>query len=469
MQNTLTRSNCNIPFIQVLFVHYGRFNSDNSKVNHDISGNKVLILHEQNYHLVGVLVHDGSPNSGHYFSITVCPTTGKAYLCDDLSGDEYPRLISEAMLETAVKSAFMLVFERQLNPTIRPTARKRKSESERDAEQVSNKSIPEQLNEKRPPHEPRTQQEKADDLSAKEEEKEREGKDWKKSESAEESVENGNNKEEQAFCALVKEYEFLRSIPHQKHTAEQKKKYCSVAKKISRTKSKFPHIEVKKSAMTESEKKVAQRQKQGEKEKENEKAADKERKERMRQKQDDEKKEKETAAAKERMERMRQKQDEEKKEKETAAAKERMERMRQKQDEKEKEKERDAGKERKAKMRQNQDEKRKEVVREDDRQRKTAKKAGVTNKPRDGLKAELVLCGKFGVETNSLGKMDQVLNTLIIMKMKHSKCSSWYLGVRSLWGSALRERNRQSDVLYGRRSGIAEIQEARRDSPSAPL
>ena len=423
MQNTLTRSNCNIPFIQVLFVHYGRFNSDNSKVNHDISGNKVLILHEQNYHLVGVLVHDGSPNSGHYFSITVCPTTGKAYLCDDLSGDEYPRLISEAMLETAVKSAFMLVFERQLNPTIRPTARKRKSESERDAEQVSNKSIPEQLNEKRPPHEPRTQQEKADDLSAKEEEKEREGKDWKKSESAEESVENGNNKEEQAFCALVKEYEFLRSIPHQKHTAEQKKKYCSVAKKISRTKSKFPHIEVKKSAMTESEKKVAQRQKQGEKEKENEKAADKERKERMRQKQDDEKKEKETAAAKERMER----------------------------------------------MRQNQDEKRKEVVREDDRQRKTAKKAGVTNKPRDGLKAELVLCGKFGVETNSLGKMDQVLNTLIIMKMKHSKCSSWYLGVRSLWGSALRERNRQSDVLYGGHSDIAEIQEARRDSPSAPL
>ena len=54
----------------------------------------------------------------------------------------------------------------------------------------------------------------------------------------------------------------------------------------------------------------------------------------------------------------------------------------------------------------------------DDRQQKTAKRAGVTNKPRDGLNAELVLCGKFHVETNSLGKMDQVLNSLIIMIMK---------------------------------------------------
>ena len=409
MQNTFTKNNSDIPFIQALFVQYGRFNSDNSKVSHDISSNKVLILHEQTYHLVGVLVHDGSPNSGHYFSITVCPSTGKAFLCDDLSGDEYPRLISEAMLETAVKRAFMLVFERSLNPMIEQTARKRKSEPEIDTEQVSNKSTPAQLSQERPPHEQRQQQaktdglsayieeqEKADDLSGNiEEGKEEEAMDWKKSESAEESEENGSNKEEQAFCALVKEYNLLRSIPPQQRSLEQRRKYTSVAKQISRTKSKYPHIEVKKPAMTETEKKAAQRQNEDKEKKENRRTGDRERSAQRRKKQDEKEKEKERAAANERMERMRQKQDEKEKEKEKSAAKERMERMRK-----------------------NQDEKMKETARADDRQRKAAKKAGVTSKPRDGLKAELVLCGKFGVATNSLGKMDQVLNTLIIIKIK---------------------------------------------------
>ena len=386
MQNTFTKKNSDIPFIQALFVQYGRFNSDNSKVSHDISSNKVLILHEQTYHLVGVLVHDGSPNSGHYFSITVCPSTGKAFLCDDLSGDEYPRLISEAMLETAVKRAFMLVFERSLNPMIEQTARKRKSEPEIDTEQVSNKSTPAQLSQERPPHEEGQQQAKADDLSAYieeqekaddlsgniEEGKEEEAMDWKKSESAEESEENGSNKEEQAFCALVKEYNLLRSIPPQQRSLEQRRKYTSVAKQISRTKSKYPHIEVKKPAMTETEKKAAQRQNEDKEKKENRRTGERERSAQRRKKQDEKEKEKERAAAKERMER----------------------------------------------MRKNQDEKMKETARADDRQRKTAKKAGVTSKPRDGLKAELVLCGKFGVATNSLGKMDQVLNTLITIKIK---------------------------------------------------
>ena len=43
-----------------------------------------------------------------------------------------------------------------------------------------------------------------------------------------------------------------------------------------------------------------------------------------------------------------------------------------------------------------------------DLQRKTAKKANVKVKARDGLKAGLILSGKFGVETNSLGAMDKV-------------------------------------------------------------
>ena len=43
-----------------------------------------------------------------------------------------------------------------------------------------------------------------------------------------------------------------------------------------------------------------------------------------------------------------------------------------------------------------------------DLQRKTAKKANVKVKARDGLKSDLILSGKFGVETNSLGAMDKV-------------------------------------------------------------
>ena len=43
-----------------------------------------------------------------------------------------------------------------------------------------------------------------------------------------------------------------------------------------------------------------------------------------------------------------------------------------------------------------------------DLQRKTAKKANVKVKARDGLKSGLILSGKFGVETNSLGAMNKV-------------------------------------------------------------
>ena len=43
-----------------------------------------------------------------------------------------------------------------------------------------------------------------------------------------------------------------------------------------------------------------------------------------------------------------------------------------------------------------------------DLQRKTAKKANVKVKARDGLKSDLILSGKFGVQTNSLGAMDKV-------------------------------------------------------------
>ena len=62
-----------------------------------------------------------------------------------------------------------------------------------------------------------------------------------------------------------------------------------------------------------------------------------------------------------------------------------------------------------------------------DLQRKTAKKANMKVKARDGLKSDLILSGKFGVETNSLGAMDKVnpINQSISIKtylIGHTTC-----------------------------------------------
>ena len=50
----------------------------------------------------------------------------------------------------------------------------------------------------------------------------------------------------------------------------------------------------------------------------------------------------------------------------------------------------------------------KEQEKTQDRQRKTTKRANITSKPRDGLKAQMTLAGSFRVDTNHLGAMDEV-------------------------------------------------------------
>ena len=75
-------------------------------------------------------------------------------------------------------------------------------------------------------------------------------------------------------------------------------------------------------------------------------------------------------------------------------------------------------------------------------QQKTAKKAGLNVKAKDGLKTELIFSGRFGVEVNSLGAMDNVSH--YIMQSNHLCILS---GVSALRRPPLQEGDRNENVL----------------------
>ena len=75
-------------------------------------------------------------------------------------------------------------------------------------------------------------------------------------------------------------------------------------------------------------------------------------------------------------------------------------------------------------------------------QQKTAKKAGLNVKAKDGLKTELIFSGRFGVEVNSLGAMDNVSH--YIMQSNHLCILS---GVSALRRPPLQEGDRNANVL----------------------
>ena len=75
-------------------------------------------------------------------------------------------------------------------------------------------------------------------------------------------------------------------------------------------------------------------------------------------------------------------------------------------------------------------------------QQKTAKKAGLNVKAKDGLKTELIFSGRFGVEVNSLGAMDNVSH--YITQSNHLCILS---GVSALRRPPLQEGDRNANVL----------------------
>ena len=99
-----------IPIIQVLMVHFNRFNQG-GKIDDEIGGSATLHIQGRVYHLTGILVHDGpSANSGHYFCDVISPPysqTGVAYRCND---SDYPEQISNEMVGTSFKTAYMQIY-----------------------------------------------------------------------------------------------------------------------------------------------------------------------------------------------------------------------------------------------------------------------------------------------------------------------------------------------------------------------
>ena len=187
--------------------------------------------------------------------------------------------------------------------------------------------------------------------------------------------------EEEEFKANIAERDAILSIPNPKRSHWQHARYVSLKKSIAKDKDKFPHIPVKMPAMTPAQKKAAQRKRKSDIEREEEREKTRARMATSENKEKDcarkattENKEKDRAR------------------KATSEYKEKTRARMATTENKEKDRARKATSEYKAA----------------DLQRKTAKKANVKVKARDGLKSGLILSGKFGVETNSLGAMDKV-------------------------------------------------------------
>ena len=116
-------------------VHFVRFEFDGTgrKISHEIGGSTTLRIGDRVYALTGVLVHNGSPNSGHYYCDVVCPPheqTGLAYQCNDAA---YPSIIEEELSDD-FKVAYMHIYEletgNEATPvvnTLESDTRKRKS------------------------------------------------------------------------------------------------------------------------------------------------------------------------------------------------------------------------------------------------------------------------------------------------------------------------------------------------------
>ena len=199
-------------------------------MNHKIGGGTVLRLppdYNYVYDLVGVLVHSGSPSSGHYYSVTVCPPyeeTHKAYLCDDFLAKQIP--IDEARLGELYNKAYMLAYELRSVSTVPVTTNMDPQSSSGEVQAKDTNPSP--------------------------------------------STHAMNSLEEKEFRANIAERDAILSIPNAQRSHWQHTRYVSLKKTIAKDKDKFPHIPVKMPAMTPAEKKAAQRKRKSDAEKEEE-------------------------------------------------------------------------------------------------------------------------------------------------------------------------------------------------------
>ena len=77
---------------QVLLLQYMRFTNEEYKIDHNIICGTLLKLYNATYKLTGIVVHQGSSTTrGHYYTITRCWETGKAYKLNDA---EFPKNVT---------------------------------------------------------------------------------------------------------------------------------------------------------------------------------------------------------------------------------------------------------------------------------------------------------------------------------------------------------------------------------------
>ena len=400
---------------QVFLIHYKRFeivkqNGQffNIKIQDPIAANSDLFICGQKYDLVGVLVHQGeSANSGHYFFDTVCPpylTTRLAYRSNN---DDRPGTISMETLIEDVNNAYMLAYQKAADPPQEQPAAacvppppermpSRKKVEDPQKQSVSAARVPSS-----PPAAP--QQKEVHPSAAASVPSTPKVKNQEKAKEGATNTSDTVVQDEDYFKDLLQERDAILSIPKAARSTAEISRNKRVNEQIRKLKDRYPHIRVKQPAKTSAEKVASYRQNEMNREKERLKdrarmAVPKAKEKDRARKATDENREKDRAR----------KASDENKEKDRA---------------------RKASDENKAKtaarMATNEN-KMKNAARmatdenkAADLQRKTAKKANVKVKARDGLKSDLILSGKFGVQTNSLGAMDKV-NPIKQSQLKHT-------------------------------------------------
>merc|ERR1712115_653169 len=176
----------------------------------------------------GIVVHVGSSlRVGHYYAITCCWETGKAYKLNDA---QFPKTLQDNELDEEIKNAYMLVF----------------SKTNEEADVLSDTTI----------EDPRSPA--------------------RKKNRQEEEQEEELTSEESDFIQLVKDIEQITLIPPKERTEDQKKKLRNMKSKHKKLEKDFQHLDtlLKQKPKTAAEKKAAYRQKQTAETREKVRAAD---------------------------------------------------------------------------------------------------------------------------------------------------------------------------------------------------
>ena len=346
-------------------VHFVRFEFDGTgrKISHEIGGSTTLRIGDRVYALTGVLVHNGSPTSGHYYCDVVCPPheqTGLAYQCNDAV---YPSLIEEE-LGPDFKVAYMHIYELVTGDEAAPVAntlgsdtRKRKSGEKMTmtaattAEKQQRRSGLQANVEEQGLPATNVEQQRGRGLPANEEA--RNGKLIGNCRGSIPSTVESCTEEDEGRRRLkgwVEEKRKIHSMKPAERSKEEEKRAAGLTKKIKAVKDNYPDIDTSmpSKAKTGAERIVRYRGGQSEEEMKQVKANDRTRKEVKRLEQSEEEKKQRCATEKKRLEEKRQEQSKEEREQVKANDRTRKEVKREGQSEEEKAAENEAAKKRMA-------------------------------------------------------------------------------------------------------------------------